>query len=430
MRVVWQRCSDTSRRWIAPLAVSLVAACGSEPPLSPEASSQVGSPESGRSHASRAALAAGPLGLDREFHEIAGRIPGFAGFYLDPDGTMNVLLVDRTKGEQARAEARQFLEQQHGMLLGPTRVVDARYSFRQLYAWRTKIANANLASAMTGLGICEEKNQVCVGARRGGGLNVIRDVLARLGIPEDAVTVVERDPIQPMKTLIDRFNPVPAGVVIDDICTLGFNAYSGLKRVLVTAAHCTIEFGSREPADVFGQPDDGNRRIGVESYDPPMFACAGYTRCRYSDAAEITYYDSVSWRHGRIARPYPASTTIDPVRPEFIITGEGGRPLRGQRLSRVGITTGLKSGYVQDTCFDHESPSSQGPIMLLCQSSIEVEIQPGDSGGPVFAILGNEAVLYGIAHTGGDLGMWFSSIENIQFYDGFGDYDVIARDIP
>lgn len=43
---------------------------------------------------SKPAPPTGPMGLDSVFHEIAGRVPGFAGFYADTDGTIVLLLVD------------------------------------------------------------------------------------------------------------------------------------------------------------------------------------------------------------------------------------------------------------------------------------------------------------------------------------------------
>jgi hypothetical protein len=145
----------------------------------------------------------GPLGADRVYYEIAGRVPGFAGFYFDRDGTTNILLVDPARSEQARLEVAEYLQRGHGKALGQVRIVPVRYDFRQLYAWRTAIlqaiAEANLGPANTSIGICEHENRVCLGARRGGGLGILRDVIARLGIPDDAVRITEEDPFQPLK---------------------------------------------------------------------------------------------------------------------------------------------------------------------------------------------------------------------------------------
>jgi hypothetical protein len=210
---------------------------------------------------------------------------------------------------------------------------------------------------------------------------------------------------------------------------LGFNGYRfDSKRAFVTAAHCTIKYAEMNPADVFGQPDDGVRRIGIESYDPPTFACSGHPKCRFSDAAEILYYDTVAWRLGRIARPYFEQTTIDPNNPEFFIRDvASGHPVHGQTLHRVGRTTGWHTGTVQDDCKDFTQEIHGENIRLLCQSSVEHPAQGGDSGGPAFGDTYAGVTLWGIVHSSGVLGYWFSSFYNIWALDGFGNYDVESR---
>lgn len=375
-----------------------------------------------------------PLGADSVYYAIAGRVPGFAGLYFDRGGTRNILLADPGRSEQARLEVAEYLQRGHGKPLGQVRLVPVRYDFRQLYAWRTAIlqvlAETNVAPANTSIGICEHENRVCIGARRGGGLGVLRDVITRLGIPADAVRITEEDPLQSVKTLDDTFAEVPAGVLIDDICTLGFNGYRfDGKRAFVTAAHCTIQYASISPADVFGQPDDGVRRIGVESYDPPTFACTGYPKCRFSDAAEILYYDAVAWRLGRIARPHFEQTTIDPNNPEFHIRDvSAAHPVYGQQLHRVGRTTGWRTGLVEEDCTDiTHYYEGVGDVRLLCQSTVGASAQPGDSGGPVFGDTYGGVTLWGITIISGPLGYRFSSFYNIWALDGFGNYDVESR---
>ena len=428
------------RRWrnegwlVAAVLILSVSACDTPEPTASDASQ----PHFSEAQLHRAAMrerADGPLGADSVYHAIAGQVPGFAGFYLDRDGTRNILLVNPGRSEQARVAVAEYLQRGHGKPLGHSRIITVRYDFRQLYAWRTAIlkavAEVNLGPAMTSLGICEHENRVCIGARRGGGLSVISDVIARLGIPEDAVGITEEDPLQPLKTLNDTFEQVPGGVLIDDICSLGFNAYNKYsKRVFVTAAHCTTKYAEINPPDVFGQPDDGVRKVGVETYDPGTFACPGYSRCRHSDAAEITYYDSVAWRHGRIARPYLNQTAINPNYPEFVITDEAGYPgypVMGMQLSRVGKSTGWWSGSVADACRDTSVFVDGVEVRLLCQSAVAAAGQPGDSGGPVFEETSNGVKLWGIMHTRGELGYWFSSMYSIQWYDGFGDLDTVSK---
>ncbi len=258
------------------------------------------------------------MGSDQVFHNMGERVRGFAGFYFDEDGTVNVMLVNRAQNGLAHREVSEFLGRTHGRALGHMKIRQVKYDFRQLYRWKQAIAGAKPDAGLTSLGICEEQNRLCVGVHRGGGLAAARALVARLGIPADAVAIEESEPVQTRKLLTDRFSPVPGGVLISAGCTLGFNALYNGVRVFLTAAHCTHQFGSTSPANVFGQPDHVTREIGLESYDPPTTTCTYNTRsysCRFSDAAEFTYFDSVAFRLGKIARPYYNTITVDPTYP-------------------------------------------------------------------------------------------------------------------
>ena len=153
------------------------------------------------------------------------------------------------------------------------KIRQVKYDFRELYRGKQAIAGAEPDAGLTSLGICEEQNRLCVGVHLGGGLAAARALVARLGILADAVAIEESEPVQTRKLLTDRFSPVPGGVLISAGCTLGFNALYNGVRVFLTAAHCTHQFGSTSPANVFGQPDHVTREIGLESYDPPTTTC-------------------------------------------------------------------------------------------------------------------------------------------------------------
>jgi hypothetical protein len=213
-------------------------------------------------------------------------------------------------------------------------------------------------------------------------------------------------------------------------CTLGYNAYYQGLRLFVTAAHCTVDFGSTYGTYPAAQPD-WDRIIGYEFNDPPTFPCThnGATyACRYSDAASYTYVDTVGYRLGRIARPYYASTTVYPTIPEFQIVGEKSYPATGDVVSFVGRVSGWREGTVGQTCMDvtmYQMTAANGlPVRLLCQDSFTAPTQEGDSGAPVFyRISDTDVYLGGILHSGdADGNAWFSAMHNIETSDNLGDY--------
>jgi hypothetical protein len=374
----------------------------------------------------------GPAGLDSVFHDMGGRIPGFAGFYMGGDGAVNVMLVDRAQNGLARREVSERLGHTRGRALGHMNVKLVKYDFRRLYAYKQAIDASADDVGLTVSGICEERNRVCIGVRRGGGLEAARSLLARLGIPSDAVDVEEQDPVIARKLLSERFAPVPGGVMISSGCTLGYNAYYQGLRMFVTNSHCTDVFGSAQsPPLPLGQPD-WNRIIGYEFNDPPTFPCSYNGRsyaCRYSDAASYTYVDSVGYRLGRIARPYYTTISVDPANPEFRIINERAYPYAGETVSFVGRVSGWREGPVSHTCTDvtlHGVTMPNGtPIRLLCQDAIKVASNYGDSGAPMFYRTASATDVYlgGLLHSGTTDGYtWFSAMQNIEFRDNMGDY--------
>lgn len=374
----------------------------------------------------------GPVGLDGVFHELGGRIPGLAGFYIGEDGAVNVMLVDRAQNGLARREVSELLGRTRGRALGHMNVKLVKYDFRRLYAWKEAIEASADDVGLTTSGICEERNRVCIGVRRGGGLGAARALLARLGIPSDAVAVEERDPVIARKLLTERFAPVPGGVLIatEYGCTLGYNAYYQGLRMFVTAAHCTVEFGSTYGTYPAAQPA-WDRIIGYEFNDPPTFPCThnGTTyACRYSDAASYTYVDSVGYRLGRIARPYYTTISVDPANPEFRIIGEKAYPYMGETASFVGRVSGWREGPVEFTCENvtlYPITANGVQVRLLCQDGFKAPSAEGDSGAPVFYRTSSVTDVYlgGILSSGTTDGYsWFSAMQNIEVNDNLGDY--------
>lgn len=96
------------------------------------------------------------------------------------------------------------------------------------------------------------------------------------------------------------------------------------------------------------------------------------------------------------------SRAVDPARPYWYVTGEEQENLWvGQRVDKVGATTGWTYGNITATCVDHEP---DGNSVMRCAYEADYAADHGDSGGPVFVITDWQAsrvTLAGI-HSGRD----------------------------
>lgn len=360
--------------------------------------------------------------MDAELAAINDAIPGFGGMFIDFDGTLAVYL-QRDRGLQYR----------HAF--GPgVRVLEGRWEFRQLTDWRARLRPFLGSPGIVHLDVDETRNRVRVGvdaAAPAGTRRALAVQLRALGIPRGAVVFEEAEPIVPVQTLSDPFNPVPGGVEIhwsSFLCTLGFNVKRNPSTsptdacYFVTNDHCTDVQGA-VTGTTYRQPAFG-ALIGVEILDPPFFSggvCPPGRICRYSDAALAEYFDPADCEFAKIARTFLGNTTIDPANPRWTIVGKVGSPLAGSTVAKVGRTTGWTENVVSQTCVDTNVSGSN--ITRLCQSFVNAGVGGGDSGSPVFhrRVPTSIAALGGILWGGNLAGTLFvfSPVENIEKDFGF-----------
>jgi hypothetical protein len=251
----------------------------------------------------------------------------------------------------------------------------------------------------------------------------IEDKLFALGVPLEAVNIVETPPVVQELTLRDRRRPIVGGQQVSFrrntstlICTLGFNAIRAGVAGFVVNSHCTAIQGGVQ-GTVLHQPTIalfGLNRIGVETVDPGYwvgFPCPAGRRCRRSDAAFFRKDAGVTASQGRIARTAVNSIVWNGVS-TFRIVREAD-PVVGQVVRKVGRTTGHTAGFVQQTCANFNVLGTT--ITQLCQSRASYNSAGGDSGSPVFRIVNtpaaNDVALGGIHWGSGGV---FSTISNIQ----------------
>jgi len=387
----------------------------SSPPLTPTAPSAAASPMG---------IAQGAQAPD--LATLARTIPGFGGFYLDA-GVPTVYLLDPA----ARAPAERALgayATARGFAPAQIRVLQGRYDYRDLDRWFQRISyEAFSTPGVVYTDLDEAVNRVAVGVEHAAAAASVRGLAARLGIPTEALIVRHTEPIGYAQTLRDMVRPVTGGLQIrfsSFLCSLSFNAARAGISGFVTASHCSDKQGAVD-GTLYYQPLDqvAAEFIGTEIADPSFFrhspGCPHARRCRYSDANFSEGASNVAFALGGIAKTTGVNTGSVEIAGSFSITAEaGGNATVGQRLNKVGRTTGWTQGQVAASCATVRVSGSN--IVLLCQDIVENAVPivgAGDSGSPVFFISsGNNVTLHGTLWGGNSSGTLFvySPITNIE----------------
>jgi len=349
-------------------------------------------------------------------------LPGFGGLFVD-HGVPTVYLTDLKQQGLAERLLSRFARARGAAGI---RVMAGRFAYRDLDKWFQQVSDEAFSQGgVVFVDLDEASNQVLVAVERGKSHANIRRLAARLGVPAEALTVRDADPIHNVATLQDQVRPVVAGLQINFpgfLCSIGFNAVSNGQNSFVTASHCTTTQGGVEGTQYWqslsSQP---NSFIGTEVADPVYVrgkghgsACPKNRRCRMSDAARAAYAAGVPFTLGGIAQtsgPNNGSLTITGT---FAINGEGGE-IAGDIANKVGRTTGWTQGVITNTCVNTGVSGSN--IVQLCQNFVSAGVGGGDSGSDVFAQTGgNGARLLGVLWGGNSNGTQFvySPIANVE----------------
>jgi hypothetical protein len=427
----------------------LVVGCGqSDAPTSPPA-------EAGAPATLTAALvqAASGRGIDAEFTRLAQRVPGFGGMYFDRSGRLTVhmkaapgaatLRSSDVAGELRRAGGAAV---QRRLASGVQVVtVAAKYDYGELQNYRARLGRVLKLRGVVYIDTDEERNRIGIALEPGASQGPVLREVDRAGVPREAVVMTRMSKIKALKTLQDRFRPVPGGAQIVFpapsegpgalfVCSLGFNARIPSHpnaEFFVTAAHCSDIQGGNQNTPYF-QPDPftattAANRIAREFRDPELGNPGGLciyegARCRLSDALLARYTDPDFSQFGKIARTTfglarIGSLEIDPDHPRWQVADEFAFPFLGETAHKVGRSSGWTSGPVIVTCVDVGVDGTD--IVDICQDIVLAGVRGGDSGSGVFERLGgNRIALVGVLWGGGDLDgapvFVFSAMENIE----------------
>jgi hypothetical protein len=354
---------------------------------------------------------------------IAREVHGFGGFYYNDAGEIEVAVTDEAAFGAAEARIRSVVGTERGATARMvSRSVD--YPFLELACYRTVLRQRVFGiDGVVSLGVRESANRVKVGVERPEVEQRVRDILPDLGIPQEALMVVVegagtdlgaagRLPASPNRTLTLQ-DQHPQGLIQggweirrpgvnqSHVCTLGFAVLraSDASPGFVTNSHCT-EIRTAYDGAEFRQPS--GPVIGEEILDPPWYVCPAYFSCRNSDSALIEAHADLDL--GRIARPASSTPvgcehcvgdlTVDSSQPYFTITAKVAHVFENELLNKVGRTTGWTRGDVEDTCDDRKSEleGSGDPWVKECSDRVDLNVDSGDSGSPVFSILANGTV--------------------------------------
>jgi hypothetical protein len=329
---------------------------------------------------------------DVVFRSAAELEPWFGGLYLEG----SEILVLSTDPEVAPERVTALLEGIFRIAGRPglverapsARVVEAAWSFAELASWLDLLRPGLHGFGISASDINERANRIELEVAESSGVAELADWAVGLGVPVDAVRVLQMKP--------GRFTHHVGGHGVDvwlsshniiAECTM----MQGVTHMLpsidpdsavygVTASHCTSAFGSVS-GDTFRS---GSQDIAEEIWDHPRVtdtrcqALVGHSSpfCRYSDAALFRYESAFS---GSVLR-HRVVTAADSLHSEAMV-------FIGDSVHMSGRSSGITSGEVTDTCRDtifELPPWMQGNIGLLCFGGADYASAVGDSGGPVW----------------------------------------------
>jgi len=363
--------------------------------------------------------------VDDLMARVADRDPAFGGVFLDA-ATGELTAYSWNDTALGRAEAVDAVRAVLGdrLAAGPIRVIHGNYGFSELKQWSDRLISVLAMPGVVLTDIDDARNRLMVGVENAAAVWQVRDRLGALGIPGEAVDVVERPSFRlQANNLRSKVRPLVGGIQFgfseegsQFVCTNGFNAVRGGVAGEVINSHCSGVQGGVQ-GTVESQPASPYR-IGVETVDPNYFTgsgCPAGKVCRRSDSAFVRRDSAVTATLGRLARPALGAVAWNLV-DTFRIVKEAD-PLVGQAVTKVGRTSGRTAGKVTAVCTNISVSGSN--IVQLCQAIATLGSLGGDSGSPVFLILNkpatNDVSLSGILWGGDGAGTSaFSPMSGVQ----------------
>lgn len=404
------------------------------------------------------------VNLDAFFIKFVSKLPGFGGYFFDSDGDLNVYLTDLSREPETRVLLADAAAQRPERWSQPwTRraqiiVRHGQFDFAELDAIRGRLITqiGNMAGIQM-FDTDERANNVFVGVADEQTRQRVLARLAALNLPQNSVQVDITD-IRPLTSLSNSVRPTVGGLDIeyttsDNVthdCTLGVNVLYGNAAAGIptgtpgfyTASHCSQTEGQTE-GTVYSQGVGGSR-VGYEAYEHPFYTYATdptncpypFTNygCRWSDVTFVAYDSGVSRKQGYLAQTtskgvglgQAGSTTLAILGTWQFAATSTVLPVAGMTLDKVGEATGWTEGSVRRTCFEAATDctncgSTINKVYVRCSTEVDADGTYGDSGAPVFQLLGqnNNVAFSGI--------VWGADFNRGSFY--YSPVDQIQKDM-
>ena len=219
---------------------------------------------------------------ERDFSEIAGARPSFAGYFLEGDRLV-VQVNDISRGADVRAtiaarvgpqgqgRGGPQLGQGRGSLLSG-RTIEIRevaFTYAQLNDWRNRASDEVFEfPGVVSLDLDEVRNQVAVGLTTGEGRSGVEAMFESMGVPREAYRIDVTEPVATGSTLRDTDPMIRGGLDVGaggGFCTLGFSAVMAGDTVFFTNSHCTTTFYGFDPGLRFFQNHNQGPALGTET---------------------------------------------------------------------------------------------------------------------------------------------------------------------
>lgn len=407
---------------VAPALVAILSACGDVPNTAPGQTMPVASTQF------LAAQRDGFRTLSDEYRYLAQRAPGFAGVFFDSAGQLTINVATHAFSVAARQEVMAWATKYAGAG-GPNvvpRIVQTQYDYLTLHSHYRPLLDLLARSAfLTSSRIDEMRARIVVTVSDLLYAPDVRRAADQVGVPVAMLDIEQLPHARPDATLRDLVRPVHGGLEIQsdftELCTVGFDGYRtnggypdpSLGRYFMTAAHCQNHVGT--VGTVWGQDTNtAAARIGVEVHQAPVFyypQCPyiGNVGCRRADVAVVQYDSAVASGYGVVKKTNIGSIVITGLTG---VSGDIYGALAGEKIWKVGKTTGTTTGTVLNTCVDippPPPPNTAGLPGILCTHTANYNSSGGDSGAPIF-IPYNSANPYGTPRTVGIHGGVFGSV--------------------
>lgn len=135
--------------------------------------------------------------LDDLLLEVARRVPGFGGLFVDPDGRLAVYLLDPADSAAAE-EAIAAVFGRNRIPPGGVRVIQGQYSVLQLKEWYDGLGSLFSIPGVVLTDLDEGRNRLAVGIEQERARGPVEREVERLGIPREAVIIEQTPPIIPL----------------------------------------------------------------------------------------------------------------------------------------------------------------------------------------------------------------------------------------